>query len=77
MAGDREQCLQIITQKIFMRRKLKMEVKKENITRNEINQYLCFNLNYEKEKEEEEKGDMGQILAQMKRAKGCIQQHYW
>ena len=49
---------------------------RENITRNKINQYRCFNLNYEKEKEEEEKGDMDQILAQMKRAKGCIQQHY-
>lgn len=49
-----------------------------NITTNNIEteQYLGFYWNYEKRKEEEEKGDMDQILAQTKRVKGCIQQHY-
>ena len=36
----REQCLQTIKQKIFMRRKLKMEVKRENITLKKLHWYL-------------------------------------
>ena len=49
-----------------------------NITTNNIEteQYLGFYWNYEKRKEEEEKDDMDQRLAQTKRVKGCIQQHY-
>lgn len=49
-----------------------------NVTTNNIEteQYLGFYWNYEKRKEEEEKGDMDQRLAQTKRVKGCIQQHY-
>ena len=33
-------------------------------------------LEFIKKNEEEEKGDMGQRLAQTKGAKGCIQQYY-
>ena len=35
-----------------------MEAERENITRNNVEQYLDFNWNYEKQVKEEEKGDM-------------------
>ena len=38
-----KQCLLIIAQNIFTKRELKMEAERENITRNNIEQYLDFN----------------------------------
>ena len=53
-----------------------MEVKKgKKITRNNINQYLCFNWNYEKERGRRE-GWYGPKIGSNKGAKGCIQQYY-
>ena len=53
-----------------------MEVERENLTRNNTEQYLGFVRNYEKEEQEEEKGDVDKRLAKTKRAKQSIQQHY-
>ena len=39
-----------------------MEVERESITRNNIEQYLGFIRNYDKEREEQEKDDMDQRL---------------
>ena len=51
-----------------------MEVERENITRNFI-ECLGFIGNYEKEEEEEKKGNMDKRLVNMKRGKGSIQKH--
>ena len=53
-----------------------MKEERENITRNNTEQYLRFIWNYEKEEEEEEKDDMDKRLAKTKRGKGSIQQRY-
>ena len=53
-----------------------MEVERENITRNNIEYYLDFIRNYEKQDQEEEKGGVDKRLAKMKRGKGSIQQRY-
>ena len=39
-----------------------MEVERESITRNNIEQYLGFIRNYDKEREEQEKDDMDERL---------------
>ena len=69
-----KQCLLIIAQNIFTKRKLNMEVEKENITGYDIELYLDFNWNYEKQEEKEEKGDVAKRLAKTKRGKRSIQQ---
>ena len=53
-----------------------MKEERENITRNNTEQYPRFIWNYEKE-EEEEKNDMDKRLAKTKRGKGSIQRYYW
>ena len=53
-----------------------MEVEKENITGYDIELYLDFNWNYEKQEEKEEKGDVVKRLAKTKRGKRSIQQRY-
>ena len=44
-----------------------MKVERENITGNNIEQYLNFICNYQKQEEEKQKGDMDKKLAKMKR----------
>ena len=61
--------------KIYLRKE-SWKWKRENINRNNTEQYLRFIWNYEKEEEEEEKDDMDKRLAKTKIGKGSIQQRY-
>ena len=56
----REHCLQILKQKIFIRRKLKMEVEKGKKLLEIILTSTFVLTEFMKKNEEEEKGDMGQ-----------------
>ena len=48
-----------------------MKEERENITRNNTEQYPRFIWNYEKEEEEEEKNDMDKRLAKTREEKGA------